>query len=189
MINFTGRFKAIFLITMALSLGLTASATFALIETDQLSRPELSARYRQLIDEYRCPKCQNQNLAGSDSPISADLRREIRRMLEEGDSNEAISDYLVARYGDFILYRPRLQQGTYLLWWGPALLLITGLLVAGLFIKRQVTRAGESDLSGKQAPGDALSVKEQQKLDQLLNASPASEPSETTPPPGDKPSL
>ena len=146
----------------------------AVIEMDQLSNPELSARYRQLIEEYRCPKCQNQNLAGSDSPISADLRREIRRMLEEGDSDEQISDYLVARYGDFVLYRPRLTQGTYLLWWGPGLLLLIGLSVAAIVISRQRAKARELSFPGRDGlnpdsiSSDSLSPTEQQALDDLL---------------------
>ena len=131
----------------------------ALIEMDQLSKPELSVRYRQLIEEYRCPKCQNQNLAGSDSPISADLRREIRRLLEEGASDEQISDYLVARYGDFIRYRPRFQDSTYLLWLGPGLLLVMGLSIAGLVIRRQRSVAATSE---------RLSHEEQQQLDELF---------------------
>jgi cytochrome c-type biogenesis protein CcmH len=145
-----------------------------LIETDQLSRQELSVRYRQLIEEYRCPKCQNQNLAGSDSPISVDLRREIRRMLEEGDSDEQISDYLIARYGDFILYRPRFQGGTYLLWLGPVLLLIVGLLVAGLIIRRQGSgvlisdSAGSGPVASGSAGSQKLSHQEQLQLDELL---------------------
>ena len=146
----------------------------ALIETDQLSRPELSARYRQLIEDYRCPKCQNQNLAGSDSPISADLRREIRRMLEEGDSDGQISDYLIARYGDFILYRPRFQGGTYLLWLGPGLLLLIGLSVAGFVISRQRSVAATPDtldsevLDSEVLDSETLTNEEQRQLDELL---------------------
>ena len=141
----------------------------ALIEMDQLSKPDLSVRYRQLIEEYRCPKCQNQNLAGSDSPISADLRREIRRMLEEGASDEQISDYLVARYGDFIRYRPRFQDSTYLLWLGPGLLLVIGLSVAGLVIRRQRSVAAFSEKLGSERQGSKrLNHEEQQRLDDLL---------------------
>ena len=148
---------------------LFAAPIYALIEMDQLSRPELSLRYRQLIEEYRCPKCQNQNLAGSDSPISADLRREIRRLLEEGASDEQISDYLVARYGDFIRYRPRFQDSTYLLWLGPGLLLVIGLSVAGLVIRRQRSVAAFSEKLGSERQGSKrLNHEEQQRLDDLL---------------------
>lgn len=174
----------LFGICLALSL-LMISPSYGVIEIDQLSSPELSYRYRQLIEEYRCPKCQNQNLAGSDSPISADLRREIKRMLEDGASDEQISDFLVARYGDFVLYRPRLQQGTYLLWLGPGLLLVIGLSVAGMVISRQRSRvrglegSGISGLAdspvdqfGETSSGsDNLSETEQRQLEVLLGAS------------------
>lgn len=93
------------------------------------------ARYQTFIDEMRCPKCQNQNLSGSDSPIAADLRRELHRLLQEGYSDEQIVDFMVARYGDFILYKPRIQSSTYLLWLAPLGLLLLALL-AGLWIWR-----------------------------------------------------
>lgn len=110
---------------------------WSVIEVDKLSSPELSARYQQLVAEYRCPKCQNQNLAESNSPISIDLRTEIRRLLEEGASDAQISNYLVARYGEFVLYRPRVQTTTYLLWLAPAVLLLLGLLVIVFIVRRQ----------------------------------------------------
>ena len=160
-------------------LGLALSFMFvlpgeAMIEMDQLSSPELSSRYRQLLEVYRCPKCQNQNLAGSDSPISTDLRREIRRMLEEGASDEAISDYLVARYGDFILYRPRLQQGTYLLWLGPGLFLTLGVAVAVLVIRRQRAGVGASGQGASREPG-SLTPREQEDLAEVLGESTAND--------------
>jgi cytochrome c-type biogenesis protein CcmH len=137
-----------------------ATSSRGLIEVDQLSSVELSNRYRNLVAVYRCPKCQNQNLAESDSPISMDLRREIRRLLEQGQSDEAISQYLIERYGDFILYRPRFQPATYLLWLAPALLLCVGMLSAGLIIVRQ--------RSAKLA-SDVLDVSEQEKIDALIS--------------------
>ncbi len=110
---------------------------WGVIEVDQLSSSELSERYLQLVAEYRCPKCQNQNLAESNSPISVDLRTEIRRLLEEGASDAQISDYLVARYGEFVLYRPRVQANTYLLWLAPAVLLLLGLLIVVFIVRGQ----------------------------------------------------
>ncbi len=109
----------------------------AAVDAEPLSNADLHARYQHLIAELRCPKCQNQNLADSDSPISADLRRQIRSMLEEGRSDVQIEDYLVARYGDYILYRPRLQDSTYLLWLAPGFLLAMGALLFFLVVRRQ----------------------------------------------------
>ena len=111
------------LISAGLALGLLASAQAA-IDTFEFANDAERQRYRSLIEELRCPKCQNQNIADSDAPIATDLRNEIFRMLEEGKSNEEIIDFLVSRYGDFVLYKPPLTSRTLLLWYGPALSLI-----------------------------------------------------------------
>ena len=141
--------------------GLMCLPAWGVIEVDRLSSPALTERYQQLVAEYRCPKCQNQNLAESNSPISVDLRTEIRRLLEEGASDAEISDYLVARYGEFVLYRPKVQASTYLLWLAPAVLLLLGLLVVVFIVRRQ-----KSDASATQ---DALSGAEQTALQALLS--------------------
>ena len=104
-----------------------------------------------LIDELRCPKCLNTNLSGSDSPISADLRRTVARMVREGRSDEEIRSYLLERYGDFILYRPRVTPATWLLWFGPAVLLLVGAVVIVLMVRRQRRAAGAADLSPEEA--------------------------------------
>ncbi len=80
----------------------------------------LDVRYQKFIEELRCPKCQNQNLAGSNSPISEDLRREIYRLIDDGKSDTEIVQFMLDRYGDFILYRPRLTSETAILWAAPA---------------------------------------------------------------------
>jgi cytochrome c-type biogenesis protein CcmH len=91
---------------------------------------EAEARYRALIDEFRCPKCLNTNLSGSDAPIAQDLRRTVHRLIvEEGLSDREIREYLQARYGDFVLYDPPFKPGTWLLWLGPAAFGVIGLLV------------------------------------------------------------
>ncbi len=102
------------LISAGLALGLLASAQAA-IDTFEFANDAERQRYRSLIEELRCPKCQNQNIADSDAPIAMDLRNEIFRMLEEGKSNEEIIDFLVSRYGDFVLYKPPLTSRTLLL--------------------------------------------------------------------------
>jgi cytochrome c-type biogenesis protein CcmH len=157
-----------------LLLSLLCLPAWSVIEVDRLSSPELSARYQQLVAEYRCPKCQNQNLAESNSPISIDLRTEIRRLLEEGASDAQISDYLVARYGEFVLYRPRVQASTYLLWLAPAVLLLLGLLVVVFIVRRQKRAActAQAALSGaEQAALQALlsDVENQQKKSKNSN--------------------
>lgn len=86
-------------------------------------------RFRALTDELRCVMCQNQSLADSDAQIAIDLRREILQLIREGRSDTEIREFLVQRYGDFVLYRPSVSPATWLLWFGPALLLAVGGLV------------------------------------------------------------
>lgn len=88
--------------------------------------PELQARYEKLVEEVRCLKCQNQNIRDSNAFLASDLRREIRRMLGDGMSDDEIFDFLVTRYGEFALYRPRMQGKTLVLWLAPLLLLVAG---------------------------------------------------------------
>jgi len=159
-----------------LLLGLLCLPAWSVIEVDRLSSPELSARYQQLVAEYRCPKCQNQNLAESNSPISIDLRTEIRRLLEEGASDAQISDYLVARYGEFVLYRPRVQASTYLLWLAPAVLLLLGLLVVVYIVRRQKRGVSvtQSTLSGaEQAALQTLLGDGESRQDKRINSNKA----------------
>lgn len=98
-------------------------------EVVAFSDESLRPRYQQLLQELRCPKCQNQNLADSNSPISQDLRREIQRMLEEQMTDKQIKDYLKSRYSEFILYRPEVNKNTWLLWGSPVLVVLLGLLI------------------------------------------------------------
>ena len=105
------------------------------IDTEQaFDDPVLQARYEDLVDEVRCVTCQNQNIKDSNAFIASDLRREIRRMISEGKSNEEITDFLVTRYGDFVLYRPRFEGKTLLLWIAPFLFV----LFAGIAMVRVV---------------------------------------------------
>lgn len=83
-------------------------------------------RYSKLIEEFRCPKCLNTNLAGSDAPIAQDLRRAVYRLISEGKTDKEIRTYMRDRYGDFILYNPRLTPQTLLLWFTPILLVLAG---------------------------------------------------------------
>jgi cytochrome c-type biogenesis protein CcmH len=105
----------------------------AAIEAYQFDSPEMEADYYQLIKELRCLVCQNQNLSGSDADLARDLRRETYEMLQQGKSQQEVVDFMVARYGDFVLYRPQFKSSTYLLWLGPFILL---LLVLYLVVRR-----------------------------------------------------
>ncbi len=94
-------------------------------------------RFNKLTEELRCLVCQNQNLADSDAPLAHDLRREVHEMVLAGRTNKQIKEFLVTRYGDFVLYRPPVQKNTYLLWLAPlGLLLIGGLVLRSSVSKR-----------------------------------------------------
>ena len=133
----------------------------AAIDTYEFKDEGERARFRTLTEELRCPKCQNQNIADSDAPIAMDLRNEIFRMLEEGKSNEEIIDFLVSRYGDFVLYKPPLTSRTLLLWYGPAGMLVIGFGVLGVILLRRRSQNKDRSAAG-------LSVDEQARLAALL---------------------
>lgn len=134
----------------------------AAIDTYEFSSETERQRFRQLTSELRCPKCQNQNIADSDAPIAMDLRREIFRMLEDGQADEQIVEHLVDRYGDFVRYNPPVELRTLLLWYGPWVLLGGGLLALVVIVVRR--RRVEN------APHNALlSAEEQERLSQLLD--------------------
>lgn len=98
--------------------------------------PEQDARYRALIGELRCLVCQNQSIADSNAPLAADLREQVLAQIQAGRSDAQIHDYLTARYGDFVLYRPPFKERTWLLWVGPFALLLVVALFVSLFIRR-----------------------------------------------------
>jgi len=101
-----------------------------------LADPEQQALYERLTHEVRCLVCQNQTIGDSSAPLAADLRREIRQMIESGRSEEEIKVFLLERYGDFVLYRPRFKSSTAALWLAPLLLLVAG----GLGLRRIIRR-------------------------------------------------
>ena len=103
-----------------------APLALAVIETYEFSSPELELRYHQLSQELRCPKCQNQNIADSNAPIARDLRVVLYEQLEQGATDDEILAFMVARYGEFVRYRPGVDRNTILLWAAPVLLLILG---------------------------------------------------------------
>ncbi len=113
-------------IILTFSVLLLAVPVAAVIETYEFSEPELEQRYRDLSQELRCPKCQNQNIADSNAPISQDLRRLLHQQLEAGASDGEILEFMVARYGEFVRYRPAFNSATAILWLAPGLLLLGG---------------------------------------------------------------
>jgi cytochrome c-type biogenesis protein CcmH len=111
----------------------------ASIETYEFKDPAVEAEYKDLLEELRCLVCQNQNLAGSDADLAQDLRQQTYDMLTQGKSRAEVVDYMVTRYGDFVLYRPPVKSSTILLWAGPFALLFIVLIVVMLRIKKART--------------------------------------------------
>lgn len=106
--------------------------------------PVLEARLIEITSELRCLVCQNETIAASSADLANDLRREIRTMLRRGDSNEQILKYMTDRYGDFVLYRPPVKGTTALLWAGPALLLVGGVLTLVVVLRRRARLADDA---------------------------------------------
>jgi cytochrome c-type biogenesis protein CcmH len=137
---------------------LAVSLTFLLfvapalaIDTDKaFDDPELQARYEHIIEEVRCLKCQNQSIKDSNAFLAGDLRREIRRMLSEGKSDDEIYDFLVTRYGEFALYRPRMSGKTLVLWIAPLALLLGGGFVLVNILRRRMAMPIDGDAAAEE---------------------------------------
>ncbi len=126
-------------------------------------------RYMALIAQLRCLVCQNQSLADSDADLAHDLRVEVYEHMQQGESDQQIIDFLVQRYGDFVLYKPPLKPSTYLLWYGPFFLLGIGLLLLARNIRQRGRLAREAD---------KFSPEEQARIDALLADKPRPEDKE-----------
>ena len=122
--------------------------------------PVAEKRLTKLSEELRCLVCQNQNIADSNAELAQDLRREIRSMIKEGKSDKEIIDFMVTRYGDFVLYRPPVQGNTLLLWVGPLALLVFGLAALVAYQRRRAVRVAAED--------KPLSADEASRADALL---------------------
>ena len=147
---------------IAASLLLSTQIALAVQPDEMLGDPRLEARARTLSRELRCMVCQNQSIDDSEAPLARDLRLLVRERLRAGDSDQKVLDFLVARYGEFVLLRPRLQWHTALLWLTPLVLLIGGAIVL-IVSAGQRRRAAESAL---------LSDDEQARLARLLAQDP-----------------
>lgn len=143
------------LIALAAS-GLAVADVAAVYDFDSRSEEQ---RYQNLIAELRCPKCQNQNIADSNSPISKDMRTAVYQMMLDGASNDEIVESLVGRFGEFVKYKPDLDSRTFMLWATPVIAVLGGfLVVAGVVVR--------SRKAGTAAP--ELSTEEQARIDKML---------------------
>ena len=146
-------------IFMLLGALLLPNAAQSQVDTFEFDTEEQQNRFRTLSDELRCPMCQNSSLSGSTGGVAEDLRREIHRMIMEGVSDSEIIQFMFERYGDFILFRPRLTGATVLLWFGPLMFLfIGGLFAFGIW--RRARKITDRDTR--------LDKSQQDRLQQLL---------------------
>ncbi len=130
---------------------LTGGLALAIEAGDAFEDPEMQARYEKISSEVRCLVCQNQTIKDSNAFLAADLKREIRRLMEEGKTDAEVYDFLVARYGDFVLYRPRKSGKTLVLWIAPFLFIAVGGVVALRVVRSRMTMSADDDTDSDQA--------------------------------------
>ncbi len=147
---------------------LCAGPSLAVDPKEQLNDPALELRAREISAGLRCLVCQNQSIDDSDAPLAKDLRVLVRQQLLKGESNAQVIDYLVARYGEFVLLKPRFRLSTALLWLAPILLVAGGIGLASRVLRRPQAESG-----GGRPSGQPLTAEEKAELETLL--SPASE--------------
>ncbi len=140
---------------------LTATPAWAVLPSEQLDDPALEARARHISEELRCVVCQNQTIDESDAELAHDLRVIVRERLKAGDSDDEVKAWIVARYGDYVLLRPPFRGETWLLWLGPALVLLLGGAGVVLYLRRRAV------------PDPALSAEDEARLNEMLKDDPA----------------
>lgn len=150
-------FKFIGMILLSMTLSSSAFATP--VDTYEFKSVDNQKRALELAHSLRCPQCQNQNLIDSNSPVAQDLRLEVYEMVDAGKADNEIIEFMTSRYGEFVLYKPRMEAKTYVLWLGPIALLLFGLLIGFFFIRKQ--RISDVDVQ-------EISAEEQKELDKLL---------------------
>lgn len=138
---------------------LSFNSAQAVIETYKFEDPVQQEQFFRLNEELRCPQCQNQSIADSNSPVATDLRKEVYRMItEEQADDQEIIDFMLARYGDFVLYKPRMDARTIALWFGPLLLLLLGLFALLRLLKQHRPETDDEELD----------VQDQEELKKIL---------------------
>jgi cytochrome c-type biogenesis protein CcmH len=145
------------LLMLALALGVAGAKEAAPLAED----PAVEQRLVAISEEMRCLVCQNESLSASRSDLAQDLRRELRTLIKQGKTDAEIRDFMVSRYGDFVLYRPRVSPTTWLLWAGPFLLMIVAVVVLLVYLRRRNRAVGEAHLSEEETRRAEALLKEQ----------------------------
>lgn len=143
---------------LVLLLSMATAAMATPVDTYEFKSPENQKRGLSLAHELRCPQCQNQNLIDYNSPVARDLRLEVYKMVDEGKGDDEIIEFMTSRYGEFVLYKPKMETKTYILWLGPVGLLLLGLIIGFIFIRKQrIGGCTEAEISAEdQKALDAL---------------------------------
>ena len=153
--------KSVFKLMGAILLSLTVISVNATpVDTYEFKSAENQKRALELAHSLRCPQWQNQNLIDSNSPVAQDLRLEVYQMVDAGKDYDEVIEFMTSRYGDFVLYKPRMEPKTYILWLGPIGFLVIGLLIGFFFVRKQ--RISQVEVQ-------EISAEEQKELDRLLN--------------------
>lgn len=155
-------------VVLLVAMSLVAPAAVAVQPDEVLSDPSLEARARSLSKELRCMVCQNQSIDDSDAPLARDLRILVRERLQAGDSDREVTNFLVARYGEFVLLNPRFSAHTAILWVAPAAILVIGAFALFVFARRRA--ASGAPASTEQTK---LTPAEQARLSELLERGPS----------------
>ena len=153
--------KLVSALTLCLLLGAGTTQAGVTLEAFKFDSKAEEQHFKDLIEELRCLVCQNQSLLDSDAELAHDLRAEVYNMIQAGKSDEEIITFLVARYGDFVLYNPPLKPSTWLIWFGPFVLL----LVAAVLLLRAIRRQ-------KNTQAAEITAEERARLDAILGSTP-----------------
>jgi len=135
---------------LAVSMVLFASVGMGREAVPMAEDPKLEARLVDISQELRCLVCQNESLASSHAELADDLRQEVRELIRSGKSDQDIKDFLVARYGDFVLYRPEVKPLTWVLWFGPFLLLVVAAIFLAVYLRQRRALAAPAGLSDEE---------------------------------------
>jgi len=157
------------ILTVALLLAVFAPLSAQAVEPNEILRdPALEARAREVGKELRCVVCQNQSIDDSNAELAGDMRVLVRERITAGDSNKEVLDYMVDRYGDYVLLNPPFKAATLVLWIGPAAIAVLGLFWVAMMFRRRKSMDGGSEMSTSGPQNAPLSDDERRRLDELL---------------------
>lgn len=145
-----------------------ATPSYAVNPDEVLADPEMEENARAVSRHLRCVVCQNQSIDDSDAELARDMRVLVRERIVAGDTNREVLDYMVSRYGNYVLLKPPFQASTYVLWIGPAVILLLGMIAIGVFMYQRRPRTVPVGESKRNTVASGLTDEERKKLDKLM---------------------